>query len=135
MHLPLQFNCTHLTFTSQGLTVQAGGAAAQLDAENLARYRDANMLVLRAVSDHKAYGYGWSRAVVNRALFRAPEEVNRYNLDAFDVLVRNGFVNLADYDKVLATEIMAVVAASSTNEHFQVTFTIVTVRFVKKKIG
>ncbi len=81
----------------QGLTVQA-----QVDTESLARYRDANLLVLRAMADQRAYGQAWTSARVTHALIEAREDNNKYNLDAFDCLVHAGLVAIAEYDKHLA---------------------------------
>lgn len=80
----------------QGLTIQA-----QVDTESLARYRDANLLVLRAISDPRAYGQTWTNNRVTRALIEAPEDI-RYNVDAFVCLMRPGLINLFEYDKHLA---------------------------------
>ena len=75
-----------------------------VDTESLARYRDANLLVLRALSDQRSYGTNWTTSRVTQALMDAREEI-RYNLDAFDCFVRSGFVSLYDYDKHLAATI------------------------------
>lgn len=69
--------------------------------EALARYRDANLLFLRAISDGLAYGQSWTNSRVTAALIDAKDDV-RYNLDAFNVLVQSGLVNLFEYDKHLA---------------------------------
>ena len=83
----------------EGLTTQMN-----VDTESLARYRDANLLVLRALSDPRSYGANWTTARVTTALVEAREEI-RYNLDAFDCFVRSGFVSLFEYDKYLAAQI------------------------------
>ena len=75
-----------------------------VDTESLARYRDANLLVLRALSDQRSYGANWTTSRVTQALVEAREDI-RYNLDAFDCFVRSGFVSLCDYDKHLAATI------------------------------
>merc|ERR1719412_3370630 len=75
-----------------------------VDTESLARYRDANLLVLRALSDQRSYGTNWTTSRVTQALMDAREEI-RYNLDAFDCFVRSGFVSLYDYDKHLSATI------------------------------
>jgi hypothetical protein len=75
-----------------------------VDTESLARYRDANLLVLRALSDQRSYGANWTTSRVTQALVDAREDI-RYNLDAFDCFVRSGFVALYDYDKHLAATI------------------------------
>jgi CCR4-NOT transcription complex subunit 1 len=69
--------------------------------EALARYRDANLLFLRAISDGLAYGQSWTNSRVTQALVEAREEI-KYNLDAFNVLVQSGLINLFEYDKHLA---------------------------------
>lgn len=71
------------------------------ESESLARYRDANLLALKAISDNRAYGQTWTNNRVTSALVDAREEI-KYNLDAFDTLIRNGLVNLCEYDKHLA---------------------------------
>jgi CCR4-NOT transcription complex subunit 1 len=91
----------------QGLTAQA-----QVDTESLARYRDANLLVLRAINDPRGYGPSWTSSRITRALMATPEELNKYNLDAFDVLVRSGMVNLSEYDKHLSKAVTAAVDAA-----------------------
>uniref|UniRef100_A0A0K2T7H7 CCR4-NOT transcription complex subunit 1 n=1 Tax=Lepeophtheirus salmonis TaxID=72036 RepID=A0A0K2T7H7_LEPSM len=72
-----------------------------VETENLARYRDANLLVLRALSDPRAFGANWTSRQVTLALIEAREEL-KYNLDAVDILIRSGFVSLLDYDKHLS---------------------------------
>ena len=83
----------------EGLTPQIN-----VDTESLARYRDANLLVLRALSDQRSYGASWTTSRVTQALFEAREDI-RYNLDAFDCFARSGFVSLYEYDKHLAATI------------------------------
>jgi len=92
----------------QGLTVQP-----TVDTESLAKYRDANLLVLRAIHDPHGYGPNWAVARVTHALAEAPEEMNKYNLEAIDVLVRSGLVNLGEYDKFLAKAVTQAVDAAS----------------------
>jgi CCR4-NOT transcription complex subunit 1 len=75
-----------------------------VDTESLARYRDANLLVLRALSDQRSYGANWTASRVTQMLMDAREDI-RYNLDAFDCFVRSGFVSLYEYDKNLAATI------------------------------
>eukprot|EP00096_Caligus_rogercresseyi_P006991 TRINITY_DN2417_c0_g1_i1.p1 TRINITY_DN2417_c0_g1~~TRINITY_DN2417_c0_g1_i1.p1 ORF type:complete len:1930 (-),score=640.60 TRINITY_DN2417_c0_g1_i1:677-5986(-) len=72
-----------------------------VETENLARYRDANLLVLRALSDPRAFGLNWTSRQVTLALIEAREDL-RYNLDAVDILIRSGLVCLLDYDKTLS---------------------------------
>ena len=68
------------------------------------RYRDANLLVLRALADDRAYGQNWTRSRVTAALVDARDEI-KYNPDAADCLIRSGLVQLFEYDKHLATAI------------------------------
>ena len=80
----------------EGLTTQMS-----LDSESLARYRDANLLVIRALVDQSLYGSNWITQRVTQALIEAREDI-RYNLDAFHCFVKSGFVSLPDYDKHLS---------------------------------
>lgn len=73
-----------------------------VETENLARYRDANLLVLRALSDPRAFGPNWTGRQVTLALIESRDDI-RYNLDAVDILIRSGLVSLLDYDKHLGS--------------------------------
>jgi len=73
----------------------------QAEPEMLARYRDANLLVLRALADQRAYGPNWTGRQVTAALIDVREEI-KWNLDACDALVRSSLINLYEYDKYLA---------------------------------
>jgi CCR4-NOT transcription complex subunit 1 len=77
----------------------------QVDTESLARYRDANLLVLRALADSRAFGANWTSGRVTACLVEMREDI-KYNLDAVDILIRSGLVALFDYDKHLA-QVMA----------------------------
>ena len=77
-----------------------------VETESLARYRDANLLVLRALADDRAYGQNWTRSRVTAALVDARDEI-KYNPDAADCLIRSGLVQLFEYDKHLATAVEA----------------------------
>ncbi len=92
----------------QGLTAQP-----QVDRDSLAHYRDANLLVLRAMADQRAYGQAYTSSRVTHALIEAREEI-KYNLDAFDTLVHAGLVSVSEYDKHLAKAV-SVGADSSGN--------------------
>ena len=83
----------------EGLTVPPN--QGPVDQENLARYRDANLLALKAISDNRAYGSSWTLSKVTRALVDVREDI-KYNLDAFDALIRSQLINLYEYDKHLA---------------------------------
>ncbi len=73
----------------------------QVDTESLARYRDANLLVLRALADSRAFGANWTSARVTACLVEIRDDI-KYNLDAVDILIRSGLVALFEYDKHLA---------------------------------
>ena len=73
----------------------------QIEPEMLARFRDANILVLRALADQRAYGPNWTGRQVTVALVDAREDI-KWNLDAVDSLIRSSLVNLFEYDKYLA---------------------------------
>merc|ERR1719266_1741022 len=73
----------------------------QIEPEMLARFRDANILVLRALADQRAYGPNWTGRQVTMALVDARDDI-KWNLDAVDSLIRSNLVNLFEYDKYLA---------------------------------
>merc|ERR1719186_523680 len=73
----------------------------QTEPEMLARFRDANILVLRALADQRAYGPNWTGRQVTIALVDARDEI-KWNIDAVDCLIRSNLINLHDYDKYLA---------------------------------
>ena len=73
----------------------------QTEPEMLARFRDANILVLRAIADQRAYGPNWTGRQVTLALVDSREEV-KWNIDAVDALIRSSLINLFEYDKYLA---------------------------------
>ena len=85
----------------EGLTPHLG---QPVETESLARYRDANLLVLRALADDRAYGQNWTRTRVTAALIEARDEI-KYNPDAVDCFIRSGLVHLYDYDKHLASAV------------------------------
>ena len=85
----------------EGLTPHLG---QPVETESLARYRDANLLVLRALADDRAYGQNWTRTRVTTALIEARDNV-KYNPDAVDCLIRSGLVHLYEYDKHLASAV------------------------------
>ena len=85
----------------EGLTPHLG---QPVETESLARYRDANLLVLRALADDRAYGQNWTRTRVTAALIEARDNV-KYNPDAVDCLIRSGLVHLYEYDKHLASAV------------------------------
>merc|ERR1719312_1171967 len=73
----------------------------QIEPEMLARFRDANILVLRALADQRAYGPNWTSRQVTMAIVEARDEI-KWNIDAIDALIRSSLVNLFEYDKYLA---------------------------------
>ena len=73
----------------------------QTEPEMLARFRDANILVLRALADQRAYGPNWTNRQVTMALVEARDEI-KWNIDAVDSLIRSNLINLYEYDKCLA---------------------------------
>ena len=73
----------------------------QIEPEMLARFRDANIIVLRALADQRAYGPNWTGRQVTMAIVDAREEI-KWNIDAIDALIRSNLVNLFEYDKYLA---------------------------------
>lgn len=73
----------------------------QTEPEMLARFRDANILVLRALADQRAYGPNWTGRQVTMALVEARDDI-KWNIDAVDSLIRSNLINLYEYDKCLA---------------------------------
>jgi len=73
----------------------------QAEPEMLARYRDANLLVMRALADQRAYGPNWTGRQVTGALIDVRDDI-KWNIDAVDALVRSSLINLYEYDKYLA---------------------------------
>merc|ERR1719273_2520944 len=73
----------------------------QTEPEMLARFRDANILVLRALADQRAYGPNWTNRQVTMALVEARDDI-KWNIDAVDSLIRSSLLNLFEYDKYLA---------------------------------
>ena len=73
----------------------------QIEPEMLARFRDANIIVLRALADQRAYGPNWTGRQVTMAIVDAREDI-KWNIDAIDALIRSNLVNLFEYDKYLA---------------------------------
>ena len=67
-------------------------------------FRDANLLVLRALADDRAYGLNWTKSRVTAALVEARDDI-KFNPDAVDCFIRSGMVNLFEYDKFLATAV------------------------------
>merc|ERR1719402_1906246 len=55
----------------------------QTEPEMLARFRDANILVLRALADQRAYGPNWTGRQVTIALVDARDDI-KWNIDARD---------------------------------------------------
>ena len=80
----------------EGLT-----SGLQIEPEMLARFRDANIIVLRAIADQRAYGPNWTGRQVTGAIVEAREEI-KWNIDAIDALIRSNLVNMFEYDKYLA---------------------------------
>ena len=56
----------------EGLTLVQNQA---LEVESMAKYRDANLLALKAVADPRAYGSSWALAKVTAALVEAREDI------------------------------------------------------------
>lgn len=83
----------------EGLIAQ--NEPSPIETEALARYRDANLLIFRAIADSRAFGQVWTNAKVTQFLIEAKEEL-RYNLDAVNSLIQFSFLNLQEYDKYLA---------------------------------
>jgi len=72
------------------------GLTPREEPEALGRYRDAHLRALKTLHDLRAFGPPWTIKNVTRSLVEAREEI-RYNLDAFDSLLRSGFVSMPQY--------------------------------------
>ncbi|XP_055890770.1 CCR4-NOT transcription complex subunit 1-like isoform X2 [Biomphalaria glabrata] len=72
------------------------------DGETLLRFRECHLLVLKTFAEHRAFGMPWVSKEVTRCLMQSRED-NRYNLDVVELLIRNGFVMMPQYDLYLAS--------------------------------
>jgi len=68
--------------------------------ELMSRFRDCHILVLKCLQDPRAYGSGWLKKQVTRALVERSDD-HKYNIEALDCLIRNQLVNLPQYDMYL----------------------------------
>ncbi|BFZ13285.1 hypothetical protein BsWGS_16323 [Bradybaena similaris] len=85
----------------EGLTEQYT-MTTMADGETLLRFRECHMLVLKTFSEHRAFGMPWVSKEVTRCLMQSREDT-RYNLDVVELLIRNGFVSMQQYDVYLSS--------------------------------
>lgn len=72
--------------------------------EQIKLFRDIHLRVLRLLQDGRAFGPTWTNKTIARYMLECREEV-RYNMEAVNLLISSGFVNLSQYD-VLLTQLM-----------------------------
>lgn len=65
------------------------------------RYRDVHLIILKALADHRSYGELWTSKNVTKCWTEAREEI-KFNLDAFDWLIRSNLLNMQLLDVHLA---------------------------------
>jgi CCR4-NOT transcription complex subunit 1 len=65
------------------------------------RFRDAHLMVLKALQDPRAYGPVWVTRQVTKTLIETRTEV-KYNVEAVDTLIRANLVNMLQFDAYLA---------------------------------
>nr|QOW64962.1 hypothetical protein [Lymnaea stagnalis] len=85
----------------EGLTEQYA-MTNMADGETLLRFRECHLLVLKTFAEHRAFGMTWIAKEVTRCLMQSRED-NRYNLDVVELLIRNGFVHMPQYDVYLSS--------------------------------
>ncbi|XP_069701670.1 CCR4-NOT transcription complex subunit 1 isoform X3 [Periplaneta americana] len=73
----------------------------QNDPDQMMRYREIHLRVLKALQDPRAYGMQWTNKQVTRCVLESRDEL-KYNLDGIDVLIRSHLLNLQQYDLHLA---------------------------------
>ena len=67
-------------------------------------YRDIHLRVMRLLQDPRAFGPVWTNKAITRYMLECREEI-RYNVEAVDLLISSGFVNMPQYDMML-TQLM-----------------------------
>ncbi|XP_059164399.1 CCR4-NOT transcription complex subunit 1-like isoform X2 [Physella acuta] len=85
----------------EGLTEQYA-LTTMADGETLLHFRECHLLVLKTFADHRAFGMSWVSKEVTRCLMQSREDT-RYNLDVVELLIRNGFVVMPQYDSYLSS--------------------------------
>ncbi|XP_050542433.1 CCR4-NOT transcription complex subunit 1-like [Daktulosphaira vitifoliae] len=75
--------------------------SANQDLDMSIRYRDLHLNIFRAFQDPRAYNLQWTNKTLTKAIMESRDEL-RFNLDAIDVLIRAGMVNISMYDMHLA---------------------------------
>ncbi|XP_025202841.1 CCR4-NOT transcription complex subunit 1-like isoform X4 [Melanaphis sacchari] len=74
---------------------------ANHDLDMSIRYRDIHLSIFRAFQDPRAYNLQWTNKTLTKAIMESRDEL-RFNIDAIDVLIRAGMVNISMYDMHLA---------------------------------
>lgn len=67
------------------------------DHELMIRFRECYLLILKGLQDPRALTQQWTNRQITRCLIEAREE-HRYNMEAIDILIRSGLVNMPQYD-------------------------------------
>ncbi|XP_023027069.1 CCR4-NOT transcription complex subunit 1 isoform X2 [Leptinotarsa decemlineata] len=66
------------------------------------RFKEVIIRILKTFQDPRVYGQQWTNKFVTRYLSDCREEQYRYNIDAVDILIKSGLVNVPQYDLALA---------------------------------
>lgn len=64
-------------------------------------FRDIHLRVMRLLQDPRAFGPVWTNKAITRYMLECREEI-RYNVEAVDLLITSNFVNMPQYDMMLA---------------------------------
>jgi CCR4-NOT transcription complex subunit 1 len=70
--------------------------------EQIKLYRDIHLRVMRLLQDARAFGAAWTNKAIARYMLECREEF-RYNMEAVDLLISSNFVNMSQYDLMLAS--------------------------------
>ncbi|KAL4234231.1 CCR4-NOT transcription complex subunit 1 [Mactra antiquata] len=71
-----------------------------VDRELMMRFRECNLVILKTIQDGRAFGQQWVNKHVTRCLIDSRDD-QRYNIEAVDLLIRSGLVDMVQYDKYL----------------------------------
>ncbi|GAB1606660.1 Hypothetical predicted protein [Argonauta hians] len=72
--------------------------------QDMMRFCECCLHVLKGLSDIRVFGPQWTMKQVTRSVFDCREEI-KYNLDAFEQLLKNHFLNIQQFDMYLAQQI------------------------------
>ncbi|CAG9826421.1 unnamed protein product [Diabrotica balteata] len=65
------------------------------------RFKEIIVRILKTLQDPRLYGQQWTNKLVTRCLTECRDDQLRYNIDAVDTLIKNGLVNVPQYDLAL----------------------------------